>query len=594
MQHPSFKDLLENSWNRNIDTKAALKNLQVVLRKWNKEVFGEIQVRKEKAMKEIKEVQEEIDRNQMDELLSREEELLKEFDVILEQEEMVWFQKSREKWVNFGDRNTKFFHTSTVIRRRRNRIETQRNDEDKWVSDTEELESMAVQYFTRLYSLENVDPVVEKLPQEGFPSLSRDDKVELSRPFSGMDIELAVRSMGSFKAPGPDGYQPIFYQRSWEVVGESVIQFALEFFESGQLPQETNDALIVLIPKVASPEKITQFRPISLCNVLFKIITKAMVRRLKQVMVKLIGPAQSSFIPGRLINDNIVVVQEAIHSMRHKQGKKGWMILKLDLEKAYDRIRWDYLEDTLHAVGLSDRWVSWIIQCVAGPSMRLLWNGEKTEPFKPARGLRQGDPLSPYLFVLCMERLCHLIEDAVGAKIWKPIQLSRGGPKLSHICFADDLILFAEASVAHIRVIRRVLERFCNASCQKVSLEKSKIFFSKNVVLDLSNRITSERGIQSTHDLGKYLGMSILHKRINKDMFSEVIGRVSSRLAGWKGKMLSRAGRITLTKAVLSSTPVHSMSNIQLPVSTLNALDKLSRDFIWGSTSEQRKQHLVA
>lgn len=481
-----------------------------------------------------------------------------------------------------------------MIRRRRNHIETLRNDEDKWVSDTEELESMAVQYFTRLYSLENVDPVVEKLPQEGFPSLSRDDKVELSRPFSGMDIELAVRSMGSFKAPGPDGYQPIFYQRSWEVVGESVIQFALEFFESGQLPQETNDALIVLIPKVASPEKITQFRPISLCNVLFKIITKAMVRRLNQVMVKLIGPAQSSFIPGRLINDNIVVVQEAIHSMRHKQGKKGWMILKLDLEKAYDRIRWDYLEDTLHAVGLSDRWVSWIIQCVAGPSMRLLWNGEKTEPFKPARGLRQGDPLSPYLFVLCMERLCHLIEDAVGAKIWKPIQLSRGGPKLSHICFADDLILFAEASVAHIRVIRRVLERFCNASCQKVSLEKSKIFFSKNVVLDLSNRITSERGIQSTHDLGKYLGMSILHKRINKDMFSEVIGRVSSRLAGWKGKMLSRAGRITLTKAVLSSTPVHSMSNIQLPVSTLNALDKLSRDFIWGSTSEQRKQHLVA
>lgn len=151
-----------------------------------------------------------------------------------------------------------------------------------------------------------------------------------------------------------------------------------------------------------------------------------------------------------------------------------------------------------------------------------------------------------------------------------------------------------EASVAQIRVIRRVLERFCNASGQKVSLEKSKIFLSKNVVLDLSNRITSERGIQSTHDLGKYLGMSILHKRINKDTFSEVIGRVSSRLAGWKGKMLSRAGRITLTKAVLSSTPVHSMSNIQLPVSTLNALDKLSRDFIWGSTSEQRKQHLVA
>lgn len=112
------------------------------------------------------------------------------------------------------------------------------------------------------------------------------------------------------------------------------------------------------------------------------------------------------------------------------------------------------------------------MQCVAGPSMNVLWNGEKTEAFKPERGLLQGDPLSPYLFVLCMERLCHQIERSIGLKEWKPINLSRGGPKLLHICFADDLILFAEASVAQIRVIRKVLETFCLASGQKVSLDK--------------------------------------------------------------------------------------------------------------------------
>lgn len=137
-----------------------------------------------------------------------------------------------------------------------------------------------------------------------------------------------------------------------------------EFFESGNLTEETNSALVILIAKVVNLEKITQFRPISLCSVLFKLITKAMVGRLKRAMVKLIGPAQSIFIPRRLSNDNIVIVQETIHSMRHKQGKKGWMLLKLDLEKAYDRIRWDFLEDTLQAAGLSDRWVRWIIQCV--------------------------------------------------------------------------------------------------------------------------------------------------------------------------------------------------------------------------------------
>lgn len=125
----------------------------------------------------------------------------------------------------------------------------------------------------------------------------------------------------------------------------------------------------MLIAKVAKPEKITQFRPISLCNVLFKTITKTMVLRLKKVMPLLIGPAQSNFIPGRLSTDNIVIVQEAIHSMRRKKGRKGWMLLKLDLEKAYDRIRWDFLEDTLTAARLPDKWIRWIMTCVAGPSI---------------------------------------------------------------------------------------------------------------------------------------------------------------------------------------------------------------------------------
>jgi len=191
--------------------------------------------------------------------------------------------------------------------------------------------------------------------------------------------------------------------------------------------------------------------------------------------------------------------------------------------------------------------------------MSLLWNGEQKELFKARQGLRQGDLLSLYLFVLCMERLCHLIDGAIAGKRWKPICLSQSGPKLSHICFAYDLILFAEASVAQVRVIQSVLEKCCIASGQKVSLEKSKIYFSDNVSRELGQQISNESGIKSTKELGKYMGMPILQKRINKATFGDILERVSTRLAGWRGRTLSLAGRVTLIKSVISSILVHTI-----------------------------------
>ena len=372
LSHSSFKELLLASWNRDTNTPAALNELRRTLRKWNKKVFGDVQQRKDKLVSDIKVIQDQLELQQTDELLRKEEELVKEFEIVLEQEEMLWYQKSREKWIKSGDRNTSYFHTSTIIHRRRNQIEMLKDDGGRWISNAQELEKLAIDYYRRLYSMDDVDEVVAKLPREGFVSISQMDQMDLERVFTGSEVEKAIRSMNKFKAPGLDGYQPVFYQQCCDVVGESVTKFVLDFFESGNLPTTLNDALLVLIPKVGKPEKITQFRPISLCNVLFKIITKAMVARLQRVMTKLIGPAQASFIPGRMSTDNIVIVQEAVHSMKRKKGEKGWMLLKLDLEKAYDRIRWDFLEDTLRVAGFSDKWVRWILQCVSGPSMNLL------------------------------------------------------------------------------------------------------------------------------------------------------------------------------------------------------------------------------
>ena len=213
LQHREFQDLLKASWDCEIDTREALMRLGLKLRKWNKEVFGNVQKKKETLVMEIKGVQELIEQNPTDELLEKEGELLKEFERVLEQEELIWFQKSREKWVAHGERNTKFFHMSTIIRRRRNRVEALKKDDNHWATDANELEELAVNYFKRLYYLEDVETEPIRLSGRGFVRLTSQDYETLNKTFSAEEVEKAVRAMGSFKAPGLDGFQPVFYQR---------------------------------------------------------------------------------------------------------------------------------------------------------------------------------------------------------------------------------------------------------------------------------------------------------------------------------------------------------------------------------------------
>lgn len=198
------------------------------------------------------------------------------------------------------------------------------------------------------------------------------------------------------------------------------------FFEEGQLLKELNHTNVTLIPKVPNPESMSQFRPISLCRFNYKFFSKIITNRLQPFITDIISKQQSAFIPGRQIHDNIIVAHEVFHYLKHKKdGKKGAVAIKLDLNKAYDIICWDFLLRVLEKIGFSPTWINWVKECMCSMKFSITANGEQVCNVVPNRGLRQGDPLSPYLFLIASNVLSVLINKAVLKKSLAGIRLRR-------------------------------------------------------------------------------------------------------------------------------------------------------------------------
>ncbi|WJX67818.1 hypothetical protein P8452_52254 [Trifolium repens] len=218
------------------------------------------------------------------------------------------------------------------------------------------------------------------------------------------------------------------------------------------------------------------------------------------------------------------------HTMHKMKGRKGTFAIKVDLAKAYDKISWEFIWRVLIEINLPEILVNVIMHGVTSVTTNVKWNGTRSDYFKPQRGIRQGDPLSPYLFVLCMDKLSHLILQAVDNGTWKGIRAGREGPMVSHLMFTDDLLLFGEASERQMRCVTDTLQLFCNMSGQEVSYEKTSILFSNNVERSLKNKLIHMSGFKETYDFGKYLGVPLNGRAPKRTDFQYIIDQVSSKL----------------------------------------------------------------
>ncbi|KAG7532416.1 Endonuclease/exonuclease/phosphatase superfamily [Arabidopsis thaliana x Arabidopsis arenosa] len=378
--------------------------------------------------------------------------------------------------------------------------------------------------------------------------ISEDMNQKLSKEISTEEVRRALFSLNPDKTPGPDGMTAFFYQKFWDLTGPDLVKVVQEFHSSGSFDRRLNETNICLIPKTDRPRKMAEFRPISLCNVSYKVISKVLSSRLKKLLPDLISETQSAFVSGRLITDNILIAQENFHALRTNPAcKKKFMAIKTDMSKAYDRVEWSFLQALMLKMGFAQKWVDLISYCVSSVSYKILLNGVPRGSIRPTRGIRQGDPLSPFLFILYTEALVANLKEAEWHGRIQGLQVSRASPSTSHLLFADDSLFFCKADPLQGAEIIKILRIYGEASGQQLNTAKSSVMFGHEV------------------------------DNITRTTIKDAIG-----------------GKEVLIKSIAQALPTYVMSCFLLPKAIRSKLSSAIANFWWKTNENSNGIHWIA
>eukprot|EP00253_Pinus_taeda_P025252 PITA_25252 len=446
---------------------------------------------------------------------------------ILKEREERWRLRSRATWLTEGDNNTKFFHKFANGRKAINTIWELKDERGLPVSSQQNLARLANAHFRGIYKAPGDINILEIMRiAELFPIfVDQDDSEELQKEVTLVELEATLKWFKKDKSPAPDGWTIEFYIAFFDMLGQDLLHIVEDSRRRGRISSAIKSTFISLIPKTDAPSSFDDFRPISLCNCLYKIIAKIIANRLKPILSQHISSEQFAFLHHRQIHEAIATTQELIHTLQTKK-QKG-MILKIDLSKAFDRANWLYLRLLLTHLGFPYEFIKWTMSCITDVSYSVLLNGEATPFFSSERGLRQGCPLSPLLFLLIMEGLSRIITSArdrqhlIGIKIVDNFFLT-------HLLFVDDILIFLNGSIG-----------------DTTALHGSILLFQ-----------------QATD-------------------WVWLITKVEKRLQVWYHRYLSRAGRLILIKFVIEATPVYWMALAWIPRGILSRLQSICCRFLW-------------
>nr|GEX77070.1 RNA-directed DNA polymerase, eukaryota [Tanacetum cinerariifolium] len=376
-----------------------------------------------------------------------------------------------------------------------------------------------------------------------FPNrLSNNQVADLDRCISHDEIRGAVWNCGVNKSPGPDGLTFEFFRRYWSFIGPDFCSAIDCFFESGNFPMGNNASFIALIPKVTDAKFVTDFRPISLIGCVYKVVTKILANRLATVITDLVSDTQSAFVSNRQILDGPFILNELIAWCKRK--KKQAMIFKVDFAKEYDSVRWDYLLDVLHAFEFGPNWCKWIRGTFSSSMASVFVNGNPSSEFPFFCGLKQADPLAPYLFILIKEYLHISFSRATSASVFNGIRIN-DSTVISHLFYVDDAIFMGEWSDSNMANMVKILRCFFLASGLKINIQKSQILgvgVHRNHVSQAALHI----GCTVMQTPFWHPGVMVGDCMARKSAWSDIVHKLHHRLSKWKVKTLSIGGRLMI------------------------------------------------
>ena len=506
-QHPHFKSFIVDEW-RNIPqvplhTKKKL--LKAPLRSWRRQNFDQMENKISDLEMVIHELETKGEGGMLDNMeMARLNAANNMLHLWLIRRERIWRQRARSYGFNMKDQNTKFFHAATMLRKKKQEI-IKIKINDRVIEGTQSLKEKVREFFVNRYKQE-AKPDFD-FNMDSHTKISEAQARQLEILPSREEIKNAVWACGIDKAPGFDGFNFRFIREMWEVLKEEIFDTVIEFFRDGGSLRHLNVTWVTLIPKKENPTAIEDYRPISMVGCIYKIIAKILSSRLKNVIAPLIDESQHAFVGNRKILDGVLIANESLRWLKKK--KISGALIKIDFQMAYDSIHWSFLRKVLEKLGFGRKWITWIMECISSASMSVLLNGSPLRSFNMEKGLRQGDPLSPYLFILVSEALIYFLKKAHEMNMIEAVSIGRAKVSLKHLQFADDFLFFAPRNPLCILTYFRILDIFALMSGLTINYNKSSLISWRAVDYPWVNGIANAVGCLHERPPFTYLGFPL-------------------------------------------------------------------------------------